>query len=88
VAVSDAMLESCAKLCMTLGTDGLRGELTMMRAARAAAALEGQKEVTLAHLKKLAVPALSHRLRRNPLDDSGSLARVERALEECFGHEG
>jgi magnesium chelatase subunit I len=85
VTVSDKMLENCARLCMTLGTDGLRGELTLMRAARAAAALEGEKSVTLALLKRLAVPALSHRLRRNPLDDSGSLARVERAWEECFG---
>ena len=40
VSVSDAALERAAKLCMTLGTDGLRGELTLMRAARALAALE------------------------------------------------
>jgi hypothetical protein len=35
------MLERAARLCMALGTDGLRGELTLMRAARALAALEG-----------------------------------------------
>jgi magnesium chelatase subunit I len=28
--------------------------------------------------------ALSHRLRRNPLDDAGSAVRVERALQEMF----
>ena len=28
--------------------------------------------------------ALSHRLRRNPLDDAGSAMRVERALQEMF----
>jgi magnesium chelatase subunit I len=27
---------------------------------------------------------LRHRLRRNPLDESGSTARVERALAEVF----
>jgi len=30
------------------------------------------------------VPALQHRLRRNPLDDSSSAVRVRRALEELF----
>jgi len=29
--------------------------------------------------------ALRHRLRRNPLDDAGSTARVERAVTELFG---
>jgi magnesium chelatase subunit I len=28
---------------------------------------------------------LRHRLRRNPLDDSGSAVRIERALGEVFG---
>jgi magnesium chelatase subunit I len=33
-------------------------------------------------LKRVAAPSLRHRLRRNPLDDSGSSTRVERALAE------
>ncbi|MFN5407762.1 ATP-binding protein, partial [Bradyrhizobium sp.] len=41
VKVADRELENAARLCMALGTDGLRGELTLMRAARAAAALDG-----------------------------------------------
>ncbi|HSN69894.1 MAG TPA: ATP-binding protein, partial [Steroidobacteraceae bacterium] len=40
VEVADSTLEQAAKLCLALGTDGLRGELTLMRAARALAALE------------------------------------------------
>jgi magnesium chelatase subunit I len=28
---------------------------------------------------------LRHRLRRNPLDDTGSSVRVERAISELFG---
>ena len=85
VAVSDAALERAATLCMTLGTDGLRGELTLMRAARALAALEGASDVTDAHLKRIAPSALRHRLRRNPLDDAGSSVRVDRAVAEIFG---
>jgi magnesium chelatase subunit I len=84
VTVTDAMLTKAAQLCMALGTDGLRGELTLMRAARAVAAIEGAKSVTSEHLKRVAPAALRHRLRRNPLDDSGSSVRVERALAECF----
>jgi magnesium chelatase subunit I len=79
------MLERAAQLCMRLGTDGLRGELTLVRAARAAASLEGDGEVGEAHLRRIAPAALRHRLRRNPLDDSGSSTRVSRALAEQFG---
>lgn len=82
VQVSDAMLEVSARICLALGTDGLRGELTLMRAARALAALEGALEVSLGHLERVLGPSLRHRLRRNPLDDAGSSARVERAWSE------
>jgi magnesium chelatase subunit I len=84
VTVPDDMLTKAAQLCIALGTDGLRGELTLMRAARAAAAIEGAKSVGDDHLKRVAPASLRHRLRRNPLDDSGSSVRVERALAECF----
>jgi magnesium chelatase subunit I len=85
VVVPDAALERAAQLCMALGTDGLRGELTLLRAARALAALDGDKVVGDVHLRRVAPPALRHRLRRNPLDDAGSSVRVERALAEMFG---
>jgi len=85
VAVPDAALERAAQLCLRLGTDGLRGELTLMRAARALAALEGDGEVADGHLRRVAPSALRHRLRRNVLDDAGSTTRVERALAEMFG---
>jgi magnesium chelatase subunit I len=85
VTVPDPMLERAAKLCMTLGTDGLRGELTLMRAARALAALEAAKDVGDEHLRRVAPSALRHRLRRNPLDDAGSSVRVDRAISEVLG---
>ena len=85
IAVPDAVLEQATKLCIALGTDGLRGELTLMRAARAAAALGGKSKAGLDDLRKVAPLALRHRLRRNPLDDTGSTARIERAVGEVFG---
>ncbi len=83
--VPDATLEAAAKLCIALRTDGLRGELTLVRAARALAALDGDAQVTVAHLKRVAPPALRHRLRRDPLDEAVSTTRVERAVAEVFG---
>ena len=80
--IDDAARERTAQLCLSLGTDGLRGELVMGRAARALAALEGDGHVEDDHLRRVAPPALRHRLRRNPLDDVGSTVRVERAIEE------
>jgi magnesium chelatase subunit I len=88
VTVPDNVLEQASALCLRLGTDGLRGELTLMRAARALAAIEGDAVVGLAHLQRVAAPALRHRLRRNPLDDTGSTARVERALGDLFSEAG
>jgi magnesium chelatase subunit I len=85
VEVPDEILESAAKLCIALGTDGLRGELTLMRTARALASFETVARVGTAELRRVAASALRHRLRRNPLDDAGSGTRVERALAEMFG---
>ena len=84
IDVPDATLERAAQLCLKLGTDGLRGELTLMRAARAAASLQGAREAGTAHLRQVAPMALRHRLRRDPLDESGSGARVARAIEEVL----
>jgi magnesium chelatase subunit I len=85
MVVPDAVLELAAQLCIRLGTDGLRGELTLLRAARALACLEGTGPVSPAHLRQVAAPALRHRLRRNPLDDAGSGTRVARAIDEVLG---
>jgi magnesium chelatase subunit I len=78
----DSTLEYAARLCMALGSDGLRGELTLLRAARAYAALEGAEEVSVSHVRAVAPMALRHRLRKDPLDESDGGARVERALAE------
>ena len=86
--VGDDLLHLCAALCQKLGTDGLRAELTLLRTTRAMAALRGAKKVTLAHLREIAPMVLRHRLRRNPLDDTGSSVRVQRAMDEVLGGDG
>jgi len=79
------ILRDCAELCVALGSDGLRGELTLLRSSRALAAYEGASAVTRDHLRSVAPIALSHRLRRDPLDEAGSVARVTRAVDEVLG---
>jgi magnesium chelatase subunit I len=84
IVVSDSVRQQAARLCMALGTDGLRGELTLVRAARVMAALDRKKMVDDEHLRQVAASALRHRLRRDPLDETGSTTRVERATADLF----
>ena len=79
------ILRDCADLCVKLGADGLRGELTLLRAGRALAAYEGAAALDRSHLSAIAPLALSHRLRRDPLDEAGSGARVQRAVCDILG---
>jgi magnesium chelatase subunit I len=82
VTVPDLALERAARLCIALGTDGLRGELTLIRAARAVAALEGHEQIADTDMRRVAAMVLGHRLRRNPLDEAAAGSRVTRAVEE------
>jgi magnesium chelatase subunit I len=80
----NTVLHDCAALCIALGSDGLRGELTLLRAARALAAFDGANTVSRPHLRIVAPMCLGHRLRRDPLDDAGSGTRVARAVTEVL----
>jgi magnesium chelatase subunit I len=88
IATPDAALERAAQLCLEIGTDGIRGELTLVRAARALAALEGNTSIDDGQLRKVAPMALRHRLRRDPLDDASSGARIDRTIADLFGTSG
>jgi len=85
VETPDEALTDCAELCLALGSDGLRGELTLLRAARALAAYDGVDGVSRAQIRQVAPPTLRHRLRRDPLDEAGSANRVARAMTDLFG---
>ncbi len=84
VTVPDPVMEKASALCLALGTDGLRGELTLLRSARALAALDGDDAVEIDHIARVAPSSLRHRLRRDPLDDVGSTVRIERAVAETL----
>lgn len=84
LAISRAVLEKIAQLCADLKVDGHRGELTIMRAARALAAFEGRRAVTEEQVKKVSAMALRHRLRRDALDETATSEQIQQAVEEVF----
>jgi len=84
VETPDNILRDCAALCIALGSDGLRGELILLKAARALAAFEAAPAITRNHLRQVAPSALRHRLRRDPLDDAGSTTRVNKVIEDVL----
>ena len=81
----EATLRDIAELCLALGSDGLRGELTLLKAARALAAYRDDTALSRSHVRAVAPLALRHRLRRDPLDEAGSGARVGRVVEDVLG---
>ncbi len=82
---NDRALTDLAEICLALGADGLRGELTLLKAARAYAAWRDDTAITRTHIRHVAPMALRHRLRRDPLDEAGSGVRVTRIMEEVLG---
>jgi len=87
ITMSDDVLTDIAKLCMQLGIDGHRGELTITRTAHAFAAFNGDKEVTMEHVKEIAGLALRHRLRKDPLETLDPGEKIERELAKVLGEE-
>lgn len=84
VGVDRGVLLKIAALCSELKLDGHRGELTLTRAARALAALEGRRKVKLDDVKRVAQMSLRHRLRRQPFDEHDSGSRIDEAVEKVF----
>lgn len=77
VRTPDESLLDTSGLCLALGADGLRG--------RAWAACDGAGQVGRDQIAAVAPPALPCRLRRDPLDEAGSTARIAPALDHRFG---
>ena len=84
IELDDSILSKCAEICIAVGSDGLRGELTLLRALRALCAFNETTKPTLEDIREIAVYTLSHRLRRDPLDDTSSEVRVKRKVNELI----
>lgn len=84
VVLTDPVLYKIAELCVRLEVDGHRGELTISRAATALAAFENHAEVRLDDVRRVAVLALRHRLRKDPLETQDDEAKIEEAMAEVL----
>jgi len=84
VVVARPVLEKIAQLCADLKVDGHRGELTIMRAARALAAFEGRRAVNENDVRRVSAMSLRHRLRRDALDETATSEQIEQAVDEVF----
>ena len=78
------LLTRIAQFCAELKVDGHRGELTIMRAARALAAFEGRKSVDEDDVKRVVGMSLRHRLRRDILEETATTERIEQAVESVL----
>jgi len=84
VEVDAALVMQIGELCLRLNVDGHRGELTMLRAARALAAFEGRRRAGPGHVRQVAALSLAHRLRKDPLGEIDPGSRIERALAQVM----
>lgn len=81
VRTDDSVVDAVVSVTTHFGIDGHRADITMLKAAKANAALEGRDAVTKDDVRDVADLVLSHRLRRRPFEESG-LDRDE--LETCL----
>lgn len=84
VVLPDDVLYAIANICLRLGIDGHRGELTVARAATALAAYNRRTSVTAEEVRAVALFALRHRLRKDPLEETDSGERVLAAVREVL----
>ncbi|MGB9616751.1 MAG: ATP-binding protein [Desulfomonilaceae bacterium] len=82
VTVSEEILEKIVDVAMELNLDGHRGEIVILRASQALAALRKNPAVLLDDVRDAAALALPHRMKRLPFEEMGSETdKLQAALE-------
>ncbi len=66
--IPETLIEAAVLLAAEVGTEGLRADLTLCRAAAALAGLNGRTETTADDMREVAPLVLAHRQRRGPFD--------------------
>lgn len=75
VVIDREQLFAIADFCLNIGVDGHRGDIIMMKAAKALAALDNRRAVGKKDVETAAELALPHRMRRQPLMEIGDNLR-------------
>jgi magnesium chelatase subunit I len=84
VSVPREITALASQLCARLAVDGHRGEITLVRAARALAAFEERAVVDVFDLRRVAPMSLRHRLRKDAFGSIDETGRLERALDQTL----
>ena len=84
VQISKDFQLKISQICSELEIEGLRGDIVSTRAAKALAAFENRKEVTLEDIKRTITLCLRHRLRRDPMESINSGEKTEIAFQKIF----
>ena len=69
VTTSNEILRMAAQISITLGVDGHRADIALIKTAETLAAVAGHTEVTKEDLREAAHLALPHRMRRRPFEE-------------------
>lgn len=81
VSVDEATLQLVAEICIEMGVQGHRADITIVQASRTLAALDGRDEVREADVSTVVPLCLTHRMRRLPFEDD---ALDEQKLEKLL----
>jgi magnesium chelatase subunit I len=73
-----------SEVCSYLDVDGLRGDIVTNRAAKAYAAYNNSKQVTVKDISKIITLCLRHRLRKDPLESIDSGDKVIKVFNDIF----
>lgn len=69
VTVTNEILRMAAEISITLGVEGHRADITLIKTAETITAVDGHTEVTKEDLRTAARLALPHRMRRRPFEE-------------------
>ena len=84
VKIPEPLVAKSVEICLHLKIDGHRGEITISRAARAYAALQGRTKVVEEDIIEVTPMCLQHRLRKDPLENIDSGEKIVHALDSLF----
>ncbi len=83
IEIPDEIFSSVTDITTSLSLDGHRADIVLVKAARAYAAFNGKSAVTKEDIKRVAVFAIRHRLKRLPFED---IRREADKLEELISN--
>ena len=84
IEISKDLMLAVAEACINLHVDGHRPDISIVRSAKALAALEGQKEVSSNNIEQVAIMAMGYRTRGFGFEEPATPAEVRDAIRRAL----